>query len=87
MRFILALLAFSSVVLAYNAEEEALVLNQEMQFLEESSNPIPKAAPLPLEARATRSAPDTDLESTYFDDAEEDTVSARTSAPRRRSAK
>lgn len=83
---VLILLTPSLVQAQADATEQALILNQELQFLEESAS---AAANIPLpgsrgEALARRAGADQSLESTYFGDVEEDSVGTRTAAPRRR---
>ncbi len=76
-------LAFSQV----DATEQALILNQEMQFLEESARnaaniPLPGSRSEAIARRRGESAQS--LERTYFGDVEEDSVQTRTAAPKRR---
>ncbi len=82
-----ALLALNAGAQTTSALEEAIILNQELQFLEESASNIrPGAAevsdtPLPR----SRAINDESLERTYFTDAPDtDTVRTRTAAPKRR---
>jgi hypothetical protein len=71
-----------------SAEEEALILNQEMMFLEESvSQNIAVNRPLGESAdRRISDAPsrDVDLERSYFGNEEQDEIRTRTAAPRRK---
>lgn len=85
----LALVVLSSNLLAQTAEEEALILNQELQFLEDSVSNVQAAA---LNQRSSEPSKETNkalnepsLEKTYFgEDLEEDVVSTRTAGQKRR---
>lgn len=84
---ILGLLTLSGVVLAQSAAEEAIILNQELQFLEDSINNVQSMA---IDTNNTtlprdRALNEESLEKTYFNDVEEDEVSTRTAGPKRRS--
>lgn len=83
---ILAISLISSQVFAQSAAEEAIILNQELQFLEDSVNNVQSISlNTNRETQKNRALNEKTLESTYFgEDAEEDTVSTRTSGPRRR---
>jgi hypothetical protein len=90
--FLLGLISFSALA-QNNPSQDAIILNQEMQFLEESaknvtavSNPIEKEekGQVLISDRPTRSDREMDLERSYFGDEEDkDTIRTRTAAPRR----
>ncbi len=77
-------LIISFNTLAITDAEEALILNQELQFLEDSVNTIK----LPVAKQKIREIPDQEkaersLEETFFGDSDEDTVSTRASSRKR----
>jgi hypothetical protein len=76
----------SSLAVAQDGSEEAIILNQELQFLEETANNV---TIISAPARATQDTAQpiqTDsLERMYFGN-EEDNVNTRTAAPKRRRA-
>lgn len=82
--FILALIIATQNALSQSAEEEALILNQELQFLEDSVH----AKPLSTTTAQTNTNQPTlkaeNLERTYFGSSDEDSIQTRTSAPKRR---
>lgn len=85
---ILTLAALSFGVFAQTAEEEAIILNQELQFLEDSVNNVQAVSVNTLDVNADRDRAINEggLERKYFgEEIEEDTVSTRTAVPRRRS--
>ena len=71
---------------AQDSAEEALILNQELQFLEESANNVTilSANSVPTQERA-RPIDTESLEQKYFGNEMEDNVGTRTAAPKRRS--
>jgi hypothetical protein len=71
---------------AQDSAEEALILNQELQFLEESANNVTilSANSIPNQERA-RPIDTESLEQKYFGNDMEDNVGVRTAAPKRRS--
>lgn len=78
-------LFMTSSLLAESANEEAIILNQELQFLEDS---VSTAAAAPQVSSATEDEPaavDNSLERTYFGDAEKDEIKTKAAAPKRRS--
>lgn len=84
---ILVLGALSTLALAQTAAEEAIILNQELQYLEDSVNNVQSIA---IDTNNTtmprnRALNEESLEKTYFNDVEEDVVNTRTSGPKRRS--
>lgn len=72
-----------------DAQEEAIILNQEMQFLQESAQNV-TAVSKPLGEETDERISDTprrreeSLERSYFGDEEMDSVKTRTAAPKRR---
>ena len=81
--FITYLLSLS--VFALTVEEEALILNQEMDFLETAANELEirtETAASPVES--SNPATERSLEDTYFG-SESDEVNVRRAAPKRRS--
>lgn len=84
---ILTLAALSIGAFAQTAEEEAIILNQELQFLEDSVNNTQAVSinTLDVDANRNRAINDEGLERTYFGETEEDVVSTRTASPKRRS--
>jgi hypothetical protein len=88
MRKILILsLAFSTQVFALERNEEAIILNQELKFLEDSVTVTDAMSlnTLDTDGARNRAINDESLERTYFNDFEEDTVSTKTAGPKRRS--
>ena len=83
---ILALSLISLSAFAQSAAEEAIILNQELQFLEESVNNIESVSVNTTDSAAKeRALNEPALERTYFgEDTEEDTVNTRTAGPKRR---
>jgi hypothetical protein len=80
----LILITLTSVQ-AQDALEEAIVLNQELQFLEDSARGI-KSTALEVTANSRkRKVIEESLEKTYFEDEQTDSISTRTSSRRRRS--
>lgn len=71
---------------AQTAAEEAMILNQELQFLEDSVNNVQAVSINSLNDNSTkdRALNEASLERTYFGETEEDVVSTRTSGPKRR---
>ena len=85
-KIILLALILTPTLWAQDSAEEALILNQELQFLEESANNVTiisaKSEPtleraLPIDTQS--------LEQKYFGNDMEDNVGTRTAAPKRRS--
>ncbi len=86
LTFLIALSAEAQV----SPEEEALILNQEMQFLQESATqttavnrPLGQSVDERISTTPT-SRGDIDLERSYFGNEELDEVNTRTAAPRRK---
>jgi hypothetical protein len=89
MSKILAAFIFIPTLVLSSISEEAIVLNQELQFLEESAT-RPKIKEFEGSAQAMdnknrkRRVIEESLEKTYFGEDLEDNVSTRTSGPKRR---
>ncbi len=84
---IFAALLITTAAIAQSAQEEAIILNQEMQFLQESAQNVNSTRPLgEQEDRRISDTPrkELDLERTYFGDDEMDSIRTRTAAPRRK---
>ncbi len=84
---ILATILVSTAAFAQSAAEEAIILNQELQFLEDSVNNVQAVSvnTTDVEASRNRAINDESLERTYFGETEEDTVNTTTSGLKRRS--
>jgi hypothetical protein len=84
--FILAMGLFTMSAVAQTAAEEAIILNQELQFLEDSVSSVQAAAINPSKKSSTDKAlNEPSLERTYFGETvEEDVVNTRTAGPKRR---
>lgn len=85
-KIILLGLLLTPIAWAQDSAEEALILNQELQFLEESANNVTiisaKSSPtleraLPIDTQS--------LEQKYFGNEMEDNIGTRAAAPKRRS--
>ncbi|MFP5384718.1 MAG: hypothetical protein ACLGHN_01475 [Bacteriovoracia bacterium] len=86
-RFLILVLGLVSAgSYAQNATEEAIILNQELQFLEDSVNNVQSVSiNTSPEARRSRALNEPSLETKYFgEDLEEDVVSTQTASPKRR---
>lgn len=85
---ILALSTLTLNAFAQSAAEEAIILNQELQFLEDSINTTQALSINTLDVDANRNralGEDSSLEQKYFGtDVEEDAVSTKTASPKRR---
>jgi hypothetical protein len=87
--FILLCLGFLTLgAFAQTKEEEAIILNQELQFLEDSVNNVQAAAlntKAPKESETNKILNEPSLERTYFgEDLSEDVVSTRSAGQKRR---
>ena len=84
-KIILLGLIIASTVYGEAPSEEAIILNQELQFLEESANDVTilsqksENPPSPMSPRETKS-----LEQQYFGNELQDGVSSKAAAPKRR---
>lgn len=80
----LSLMAFGTF--AQTTAEEAIILNQELQFLEDSVNNVQSVSiNASSDAQRNRAINEPTLERTYFgEDTEEDSVSTRSSGQKRR---
>lgn len=85
MKFLLPLVLFSGTLLAETASEEAMILNQELQFLENSANDITyrPVATAASEESTVSDAQESNLERTYFSDSERDEIRTKAAAPKR----
>lgn len=85
MKFLLPLALFSGSLLAQSANEEAIILNQELQFLENSAKDIElrPVANANAEATAEPDSRELNLERTYFSDTERDEIRTKAAAPKR----
>lgn len=81
---LLSLLLVSTAGFAQEAQEEALILNQELQFLEDTVRPtqITSLEGSDLAPRARTPGETQSLERIYFGD-ETDNISSRMAAPKR----
>lgn len=79
--FLFALLSLSAF--ATTPEEEAIILNQELQFLENSVKDIRVENQVSKTENKEKTAEEVSLERTYFQDAERDEIRTRAAAPRR----
>lgn len=87
---ILGTILLSSSLLAQDALEEAIILNDEMQFLENSAKnlntqPLNMNSITPTTTNTSNEDRASSLESTYFGDSS-DQVKTKTAAPKRRAA-
>lgn len=71
-------------VLGTTGLEEGIILQEELRFLEEASQKTFQSAALEPSLNTTNNSDELDLESTYFNDQDQDEVSTRAGAPRRR---
>lgn len=82
---ILALSLVTTGSFAQTTSEEAIILNQELQFLEDSINNIQSVSINEGSSSRNKGINERTLERTYFgEDVSEDTVNTRTASPRRR---
>jgi hypothetical protein len=85
-KILLLSLLLTSTVWAQDATEEALILNQELQFLEEAANNVTIISANQVPTQESASPIDTkSLEEKYFGNDMEDSIRTRTAAPKRRS--
>jgi hypothetical protein len=85
-KILLSCILLSSMAMAQDASEEAIILNQELQFLEETANNVTIiSAPASATQDSARPIQTDSLERMYFGN-EEDNISTRTAAPKRRRA-
>ncbi len=83
-KILIGVLFITTQAVAQNTSEEAIILNQELQFLEDSANNV-SIISATNRTPQDRSMPiDTDsLEEKYFGNELEDDVASRAAAPRR----
>ncbi len=85
-KILCACILLSSFAIAQDGPEDAIILNQELQFLEETANNVSIiSAPARPAQDSTRPIQTDSLEKLYFGN-EEDNISTRTAAPKRRRA-
>jgi hypothetical protein len=86
---ILVLTLSHSLALAQSAEEEAIILNQELQFLEDSVKNVETVSlRADRESQFKRALNEPTLEKRYFgEDVQEDVISTRTSGLKRGASK
>lgn len=83
-KILMATLFMATSVMAQTASEEAIILNQELQFLEESANNVSIISATKRTPQDRAMPMDTDsLEEKYFGNELEDDVASRAAAPRR----
>lgn len=86
MKILLPLVLLSTAAMAQSNSEEAIILNQEMQFLEDSARDMEVRRPqvaAKTEAEEEKSPEELSLERTYFSDSERDEIRTKAAAPRR----
>ena len=83
---ILSLASLSALAIAQTATKEAIILNQELQYLEDSINNVQSMALGVSNSNNSlnRAINEESLEKTYFNDYQEDEVSTRSAVPKRR---
>lgn len=85
-KILLLSLLLTPALWAQDSAEEALILNQELQFLEEAANNVTILSANQLPTQEDASPIDTkSLEEKYFGNDLEDSIRTRTAAPKRRS--
>ncbi len=83
-KFISLFFLLSFRAFATSQEEEAIILNQELEFLQASADNVKIISEkAPQGPSNNRSRPIRTLEETYFDDYEEDTISTQSAARKR----
>lgn len=83
-KILLLALLVTPAAWAQDSSEEAIILNQELQFLEETANSISiSAAPEVSPQQRARPIQSQSLEERYFGEGSDDTIQTRTAAPRR----
>lgn len=85
MKILILLSLFSVSGMAQTSSEEAIILNQELQFLENSAKDLRVNPKLSELAQEELSPDESSLERAYFQDAEKDEIRTRAAAPKRRS--
>ncbi len=79
----LLVLTISGAALGQSSSEEAIILNQELQFLENSAKEIRVERTITESEVREKTPQELSLESTYFNDAEKDEIRTRAAAPKR----
>lgn len=85
MKILVLLSLFSASVLAQTSSEEAIILNQELQFLENSAKDLRVDPKISEAAEQELSSDESSLERAYFQDSERDEIRTRAAGPKRRS--
>lgn len=81
----LSLLLGAQNAFALSAEEEAMVLNQELEFLTETAKARPEVTVRQSAADVKkRNLADQSLEATYFGESSDDAVTTKAAGPKRR---
>ncbi len=83
MKILFLALTFSGLAFGQSSSEEAIILNQELQFLENSASDIRIERTITEAELRAKSPEELSLESTYFNDAEKDEIRTRVAAPKR----
>ncbi|MES2527038.1 MAG: hypothetical protein V4598_08115 [Bdellovibrionota bacterium] len=83
IKILFLVLTISGFAFGQSSNEEAIILNQELQFLENSAKEIRVERTMTDTEARQRSPEELSLESTYFNDAEKDEIRTRAAAPRR----
>jgi hypothetical protein len=83
MKFLLPLVLLSASALATTANEDAIILNQELQFLEDSAKGIRVEREVAKTEEKEKSTEESSLERTYFRDAERDEIRTKAAGPKR----
>jgi hypothetical protein len=85
--FLLSVILTSSIAIAQDATEEAIILNQELQFLEDSAKNVTLGENHSnTKDEFTRTATSKrSLENEYFGNDSEESISTKAAAPKRRS--
>ena len=83
MKILFLAITISGMAFGQSSGEEAIILNQELQFLENSANDIRIERTITEAELREKSPEELSLESTYFNDAERDEIRTRVAAPKR----
>ncbi len=85
IKIFLPLVLISAGAFAQSDSEEAIILNQELQFLENSARDVTLGPKVTETEEAEKSPEEASLERAYFSDAERDEIRTRAAGPKRRS--
>ncbi len=83
MKILFLVLSITGAALGQSISEDAIILNQELQFLENSAREIRVERTLSESEAREKTPQELSLESTYFNDAEKDEIRTRAAAPKR----